>query len=80
MQEGLRDMARIDIKAEITGKVWQIAAPVGSSVAEDDPIVILEAMKMEIPVAAISAGKVVEIRFGEGDTVNEGDVVAVLES
>jgi len=35
---------------------------------------------MEIPVAAISAGKVVEIRFGEGDTVNEGDVVAVLES
>jgi acetyl-CoA carboxylase biotin carboxyl carrier protein len=73
-------MARIDIKAEITGKVWQIAAPVGSSVAEDDPIVILEAMKMEIPVAAISAGKVVEIRFDEGDTVNEGDVVAVLES
>lgn len=73
-------MARIDIKAEITGKVWQIAAPVGSSVGEDDPIVILEAMKMEIPVAAISAGKVVEIRFGEGDTVNEGDVVAVLES
>ena len=80
MQEGLLDMARIDIKAEITGKVWQIAAPVGSSVGEDDPIVILEAMKMEIPVAATSAGKVVEIRFGEGDTVNEGDVVAVLES
>jgi len=73
-------MARIDIKAEITGKVWQIAAPVGSSVGEDDPIVILEAMKMEIPVAATSAGKVVEIRFGEGDTVNEGDVVAVVES
>lgn len=72
-------MARIEIKAEITGKVWQIAAPVGSSVAEDDAIVILEAMKMEIPVAATSPGKVAEIRFGEGDTVNEGDVVAVLE-
>ena len=67
-------------KAEITGKVWQIAAPVGSSVAEEDPIVILEAMKMEIPVAATSAGKVAEIRFGEGDTVNEGDVVAILEA
>lgn len=72
-------MAFIDIKAEITGKVWQIAAPVGSSVSEDDPIVILEAMKMEIPVLATSAGKVAEIRFGEGDTVNEGDVVAVIE-
>ncbi|MGE0153726.1 MAG: biotin/lipoyl-binding carrier protein [Reyranellaceae bacterium] len=73
-------MARIEIKAEITGKVWQIATPVGSSVAAEDPIVILEAMKMEIPVAATSAGKVAEIRFGEGDTVNEGDVVAILES
>ena len=73
-------MAFIDIKAEITGKVWQIAAEVGSSVSEDDPIVILEAMKMEIPVLATSAGKVTEIRFGEGDTVNEGDVVAVIEA
>lgn len=73
-------MARIDIKAEITGKVWQIAAPAGSSVSEDDPIVILEAMKMEIPVVATAAGKVAEIRFGEGDTVNEGDVVAILET
>lgn len=72
-------MASIDIKAEITGKVWQIAAPVGTAVAEDDPIVILEAMKMEIPVLATSAGKVVEIRFAEGDTVNEGDVVAIVE-
>jgi len=73
-------MASIDIKAEITGKVWQIAAPVGTAVAEDDPIVILEAMKMEIPVLATSAGKVVEIRFAEGDTVNEGDVVAIVEA
>lgn len=73
-------MARIDIKAEITGKIWQIAAPVGSSVATDDPIVILEAMKMEIPVVATESGKVAEIRFGEGDTVNEGDVVVILET
>lgn len=73
-------MASIDIKAEITGKVWQIAAPVGSSVGADEPIVILEAMKMEIPVLATAAGKVSEIRFGEGETVNEGDVVAILET
>ncbi len=73
-------MARIDIKAEITGKVWQIATTVGSKVAEEDPIVILEAMKMEIPVQATAAGTVKEIRFAEGETVNEGDVVAILET
>jgi acetyl-CoA carboxylase biotin carboxyl carrier protein len=73
-------MADIDIKAEITGKVWQIAAQVGTKVGEEDPIVILEAMKMEIPVLAVAPGTVKELRFAEGDTVNEGDVVAVLET
>jgi len=73
-------MAFIDIKAEITGKVWQIAAQVGTKVAEEDPIVILEAMKMEIPVLATAGGTVKEVRFAEGETVNEGDVVAVLET
>lgn len=73
-------MAFIDIKAEITGKVWQIAVPAGSKVNEEEPIVILEAMKMEIPVLATAAGTVKELRFAEGDTVNEGDVVAVLET
>ncbi len=73
-------MADIDIKAEITGKVWQIAAQVGTKVGEEDPIVILEAMKMEIPVLATAQGTVKELRFAEGDTVNEGDVVAVVET
>lgn len=73
-------MADIEIKAEITGKVWQIAAQVGTKVGEEDPIVILEAMKMEIPVLASASGTVKELRFAEGDTVNEGDVVAVVET
>ena len=73
-------MAFVDIKAEITGKVWQIAAPVGSAVADEDPIVILEAMKMEIPVLSTTKGTVREIKVGEGDSVNEGDVVAVVET
>lgn len=64
--------------SEVTGKVWKIVAPVGTAVAADDPIVILESMKMEIPVLAPCAGTVKEIRFGEGDPVNEGDVVAVV--
>ena len=73
-------VAFLDIKAEITGKVWQIAAPVGSSVGEDDPIVVLEAMKMEIPVLSTAKGTIKEIKVGEGDAVNEGDVVAVVET
>lgn len=73
-------MAFVDIKAEITGKVWQIAAPAGTAVNEEDPIIILEAMKMEIPVLSTSKGKVSEIKVGEGDAVNEGDVVAVVET
>ncbi|MCB1744965.1 MAG: biotin/lipoyl-binding carrier protein [Gammaproteobacteria bacterium] len=72
-------MPIIDVKTEITGNVWQIEAKVGDSVSEDDPIIILESMKMEIPVAAPEDGKVAEILVEEGDTVTEGAVVARLE-
>jgi acetyl-CoA carboxylase biotin carboxyl carrier protein len=72
-------MAELEVKAEITGKVWQIAANEGDTVAEDDPVVILEAMKMEIPVNAPGAGKIKELLVGEGDSVKEGDTVAILE-
>jgi len=68
-----------DVRAHITGVVFQIAAPVGSKVAAGEPILILESMKMEIPVEAPRAGAVKEIRVQEGQTVQEGDVVALLE-
>ena len=71
-------MAR-DVKSEITGKVWKIEAAVGDVLAEDDPIVILESMKMEIPVPAPSAGKVLEILVEVEEVVKEGDVVAIFE-
>jgi acetyl-CoA carboxylase biotin carboxyl carrier protein len=73
-------MAKVDVKTEITGNVWKIVAQVGDALGEDDPILILESMKMEIPVAAPESGKLVEILVAEGDTVTEGTVVARLEA
>jgi acetyl-CoA carboxylase biotin carboxyl carrier protein len=73
-------MAIVDVKTEITGTVWKILASVGASLGEEDPILILESMKMEIPVAAPESGKLVEILVAEGDTVTEGSVVARIEA
>lgn len=72
-------MAEVRVKSEITGKVWMIEAKAGDQVAEDDPIVVLESMKMEIPVGAPVDGTVKEILVAEGDTVQEGDEVAVMD-
>jgi len=66
------------VKSEITGTVWKIMAKVGDAVAEEDQIMILESMKMEIPVLAPEAGTIREIRVSEGEAVSEGQVVAVL--
>jgi len=71
-------LAEQPIKTEITGKVWRIEVAVGDKVAEEDPIMILESMKMEIPVLAPEAGTVKEILVGEGDAVTEGQTVAVI--
>ncbi|VTU45690.1 acetyl-CoA carboxylase biotin carboxyl carrier protein subunit [Variovorax sp. PBL-E5] len=72
-------MARTEVVSEITGKVWKIQMPEGSQVAVDDSILIVESMKMEIPVVSTAAGRVVEIRVKEGDSVEDGQVVAVIE-
>jgi acetyl-CoA carboxylase biotin carboxyl carrier protein len=68
-----------NIEAHITGNVWKIEVAVGDQVEEDDTVVILESMKMEIPVEAEDSGTVKEIRCEEGQSVNEGDVLVVLE-
>jgi len=68
-----------DVKAHITGVVFQITSKPGDSVAAGDPVIVLESMKMEIPVEAPRAGKVKEIMVAEGQTVQEGDTVAVLD-
>lgn len=68
-----------EIKAHITGVVYQVTAKPGDRVQAGDPVVVLESMKMEIPVEAPRAGAVQEIRVKEGQTVQEGDTVAVLD-
>ncbi len=72
-------MSRIEVKSEIAGKVWKIEAKVGDMLGEDDAIIILESMKMEIPVAAPGNCRVVEVRVAEEDSVAEGQVIAVIE-
>ncbi|WP_417277057.1 acetyl-CoA carboxylase biotin carboxyl carrier protein subunit [Castellaniella sp.] len=69
-------MATIEIKSEITGSVAKILHKVGDAVVEDDPIIILESMKMEIPVTSTEDGEITEILVQVGDTVAEGSVVA----
>jgi biotin carboxyl carrier protein len=68
-----------EVRAEITANVWQVRTEVGAEVAQGDELVILESMKMEIPVTAPSPGTVVELRVAPDDNVQEGDVVAVLD-
>lgn len=65
--------------ADVTGKVWQLTAPVGSRVEADEPVLIVESMKMEIPVTSPCAARVVEILAAEGDLIEEGQAVAILE-
>jgi biotin carboxyl carrier protein len=69
----------IEVKAELVGSVWKITAKPGDEVAEDDTLLVLESMKMEIPVMAPRAGIVKEIRVKETDVVKEGQVLVVLE-
>ena len=68
-----------DVPAHITGTVWKIEKKVGDAVAAGDVLLILESMKMEMPIEAPEDGKVKEIRCKETQAVNEGDVLVVLE-
>ena len=73
-------MAEIRVKAEIAGSVWKILVQPGEAVAAEDSLMLLESMKMEIPVAAPESGKLIEILVAEGETVTEGTVVARIEA
>lgn len=72
-------MAKVDVNSEMTGTVWKLLVQQGQVVAEGDTLILIEAMKMEIPVIAEDAGTVVEILVKEGDMVAEGDTVIRLE-
>ena len=73
-------MAKIEVTSEVAGNVWKVQAKVGAVLAEEDVIMILESMKMEIPVEAPVAGKLVELLVAEEEGVDEDQVVAVIEN
>ena len=68
-----------EVKAELVGNLWKIVTEVGQQVEEDDTLMILESMKMEIPVTTPVSGTIREILVHEGDVVQEGQTVAVVE-
>ncbi|AWV88412.1 acetyl-CoA carboxylase biotin carboxyl carrier protein subunit [Bradymonas sediminis] len=68
-----------DIKAHITGTVWKIEVEIGDEVEEDDEVIILESMKMEMPVEAPCDGVIKEILIKEGDAVDEDQVLIIME-
>ena len=69
----------VEVRAEITANVWQVRTEVGAQVREGDELVILESMKMEIPVVSPCAGTVASVHVAPDDKIQEGDLVAVIE-
>jgi len=67
-----------EVRAEMVASVWKVVASPGDTVADGDTLVILESMKMEIPVLAESAGTVARLAVAEGDVVQEGDLLVVI--
>ncbi len=68
-----------EVRAEMVANVWQVVASEGDSIADGDTLVILESMKMEIPVLAEGPGTLTKLAVAEGDVVQEGDLIAVIE-
>ncbi|HXL17808.1 MAG TPA: biotin/lipoyl-binding carrier protein [Streptosporangiaceae bacterium] len=68
-----------EIRAEMVANVWKVVAAEGDTVADGDTVVILESMKMEIPVLAEEAGTIARLAVAEGDVIQEGDLIAVIE-
>jgi biotin carboxyl carrier protein len=68
-----------EVRAEMVANVWKVVAAEGDTVADGDTVVILESMKMEIPVLAEDSGKLTRLAVAEGDVVQEGDLIAVIE-
>ncbi|MGN6246474.1 MAG: biotin/lipoyl-binding carrier protein [Motilibacteraceae bacterium] len=68
-----------EIRAEMVANVWKVVVAEGDTVEDGDTLVILESMKMEIPVVAETSGRISSLVVNEGDVVQEGDVIAVIE-
>lgn len=73
-------MAKLEAKSEVSGSIWKIEVALGQKVADGDILVLVESMKMEIPVVAETAGTVASILITEGEAITEGQSVVVLET
>jgi acetyl-CoA carboxylase biotin carboxyl carrier protein len=73
-------MGVVNVKSEIAGNVWKIQTKPGDRIEVDGEIMILESMKMEIPVLSPKAGTIKEIRVSEGEAIDEGQLVAILDA
>jgi len=69
----------VEVRAHITGTVWKIEVAAGDAVDEEQTLVILESMKMEMPLEAPSAGRVAVVHVSEGEAVDEGQLLVTLE-
>ncbi|NQW82777.1 MAG: biotin/lipoyl-binding carrier protein [Alcaligenaceae bacterium] len=72
-------MSRHELKSEVTGSIWKIETTSGQKLDKEHTVMIIESMKMEIPLVAEEGGTLVEICVNEGDAVNEGQVLAIIE-
>jgi biotin carboxyl carrier protein len=68
-----------EVRAEMVANVWKVVAAEGVQVSDGDTLVILESMKMEIPVLAEESGTLTRLHVAEGDVVQEGDLIAIIE-
>jgi biotin carboxyl carrier protein len=79
LDDGKRGVPVAEVRAEMVANVWKVLVREGDTVSEDDTLVILESMKMEIPVLAEDGGVVAQLKVTEGDVIQEGDLIAVIE-
>ncbi len=68
-----------EIRAEMVANIWKVVVSEGDQVEDGDTIVILESMKMEIPLVAESSGRITQLKVAEGDIVQEGDLIATID-
>lgn len=72
-------MSRYELKAEVTGSIWKIETMIGQALEQEHTVLIIESMKMEIPLVAEDGGTLIELCVNEGDSVSEGQVLAIIE-
>lgn len=72
-------MPRVELLSDVTGSVWKVLKEAGQTVDADEPILLVESMKMEIPLVSEKPGKIISIAVSEGDAVSEGQAIVEID-